>query len=33
MIGDRRIIKDLEGNGPGLIDMLYRLLPGESEEN
>jgi len=33
MIGEDWIMKDLEGYGPGLIDMLFRRLPGESEEN
>jgi hypothetical protein len=33
MIGEGWIINDIEGNGPGLIDMLFRLLLGESEEN
>jgi hypothetical protein len=33
MIDEGWIIKDLEGNGPGLIDMLFRHWPGESEEN
>jgi hypothetical protein len=33
MIGECRIRKDLEGSGGGLIEIIFRHVPGSAEEN
>jgi hypothetical protein len=33
MVDERCVGKDLEGNGRGIIDVISRNLPGETEKN